>query len=98
MWIVQKKHFSSIWSSGHNELSYGKLAENVSQKVSQGFCSISEHWENRIFLSTKLPLLENAPLQLKNASLTTLQIFFVKVPKIPLKDENDNKTMKLPTK
>ena len=49
MWIVQKKHFSSIWSSGHNELSYGKLAENVSQKVSQGFCSISEHWENRIF-------------------------------------------------
>ena len=80
-----KKHFSSIWSSGHNELSYEKLAGSVSHKVSLAFCWISNYWENRIFLSTKLPLLENAPLQLKNASLTTLQIIFVKVPKIPLK-------------
>ena len=79
------KNFSSIWSSGHNELSYGKLAESVSQKVPQGFCSISNYWENRIFSSTKQPLLENAPLQLKNASLTTLQIIFVKVPKLPPK-------------
>ena len=80
-----KKHFSSIWSSGQNELSYEKLAESVSHKVSLAFCSFSNYWENRIFLSTKLLLLENAPLQLKNASLTTLQIIFVKVPKIPLK-------------
>ena len=84
--VICSKNFSWIWSSGLNELSYGKLAESVSQKVPQGFCSISEHWGNRFFLSVKLPLLENAPLQLKNACLITLQIFFVKVPKIPLKE------------
>ena len=80
--VICSKKSSSIWSSGLNELSYGKLAKSVSQKVPQGFCSISEHWENRIFLSTRLFLLENAALQLKNASLRTLPILFVKVPKI----------------
>ena len=80
--VICSKIFSSIWSSGLNELSYGKLAESVSQKFPQGFCSISEHWENRFFLSTKLPLLESAPLALKNASLRTLPILTVKVPKI----------------
>ena len=48
----------------------------------QGFCSISENWEHLNFFSAKLPVPQNAPLQLRNANLTTRQSSPVKVPKI----------------
>ena len=79
--VICSKNFSSIWSSGLNELSYEKLAESVSQKGLQGLCSFSEKWEHLEIFSAKLPLPQNAPLRLKNAKLTTRQFSIVEVPK-----------------
>ena len=84
--VICSKNFSWIWSSGLNELSYGKLAESVSQKVPKGFCSISEHWGNRFCYQLNYFFLKMLHYSWRMLGWQPLKIFFVKIPKIPLKE------------